>query len=111
MDIFHFRNLTSVYIPVYFFWINTADTKTFMESADMNEIWKELSDGYGQSKWVAEQMCMKARSRGLPVSILRPGNMSPSSATGAWNKSDFIYMLLKVLATPLGYNACYAYFF
>ncbi|CAN0078881.1 unnamed protein product [Laminaria digitata] len=75
-----------------------------MESADMSEIWKELSDGYGQSKWVAEQMCMQARSRGLPVSILRPGNMSPSSTTGSWNKSDFIYMLLQVLMTinPFG---------
>ncbi|CAM9965248.1 unnamed protein product [Ectocarpus sp. 12 AP-2014] len=66
-----------------------------MEDADMSEQWKELSDGYGQSKWVAEQMCVQARSRGLPVSILRPGNMSPSATTGAWNPSDFIYMLLQ----------------
>lgn len=62
----------------------------------MSNQWKELSDGYGQSKWVAEQMCMQARSRGLPVSILRPGNMSPSARTGVWNPSDFIYMLLQV---------------
>lgn len=67
-----------------------------MESADMSDQWKELTDGYGQSKWVAEQMCVEARSRGLPVSILRPGNMSPSATTGQWNKADFIYMLLQV---------------
>ena len=32
-----------------------------------------LEDGYAQSKWVAEKMCIAARSRGLPVTILRPG--------------------------------------
>lgn len=62
----------------------------------MSDLWQDLSDGYGQSKWVAEQMCVQARSRGLPVSILRPGNMSPSARTGVWNPSDFIYMLLQV---------------
>lgn len=67
-----------------------------MEAADLSDQWKELTDGYGQSKWVAEQMCVQARSRGLPVSILRPGNMSPSARTGMWNPSDFIYMLLQV---------------
>ncbi len=67
----------------------------------MSHQWKELSDGYGQSKWVAEQMCMQARSRGLPVSILRPGNMSPSSRTGVWNPSDFIFMLLQVRSLRL----------
>lgn len=67
-----------------------------MEEADMSNQWQDLSDGYGQSKWVAEQMCVQARSRGLPVSILRPGNMSPSKRTGVWNPSDFIYMLLQV---------------
>ncbi|CAM9998615.1 unnamed protein product [Ectocarpus fasciculatus] len=86
--------------PVHFVSTNgvfpfSSETKTFMEDADMSEQWKELNDGYGQSKWVAEQMCVQARSRGLPVSILRPGNMSPSATTGAWNPSDFIYMLLQ----------------
>lgn len=61
----------------------------------MRDKWLELSDGYGQSKWVAERMCVEAGSRGLPVSVLRPGNLSPSSKTGMWNKSDFIYMLLQ----------------
>lgn len=73
-----------------------TETKIFMEEADMANKWRDLSDGYGQSKWVAEQMCIQARSRGLPVSILRPGNMSPSATTGVWNPSDFIHMLLQV---------------
>jgi thioester reductase-like protein len=52
-------------------------------------------DGYGQTKWVAEQLCLEARSRGLPVCVLRPGNMAGSSATGAWNANDFVRMLLQ----------------
>ena len=31
----------------------------------------ELTQGYGQSKWVAEQLLFEARRRGLPVSIVR----------------------------------------
>ncbi|CAM9749249.1 unnamed protein product, partial [Discosporangium mesarthrocarpum] len=66
-----------------------------MEDAEVGDLWRDLKDGYSQSKWVAERMCVDARTRGLPVSILRPGNMSPSSLTGHWNKSDFMYILLE----------------
>jgi thioester reductase-like protein len=40
-------------------------------------------------------MCFEARRRGLPLSILRPGNMAPSSATGAWNAADFMYLVFR----------------
>lgn len=65
------------------------------EKADLSEVSDALENGYAQSKWVAEQLCREAASRGLPVSILRPGNMAPSSSSGEWNTSDFIYLLLK----------------
>lgn len=68
---------------------------TLRETADLTEVSEELENGYAQSKWVAEQMCREAAARGLPVSILRPGNMAPSSTSGQWNTSDFIYLLLK----------------
>ena len=32
-----------------------------------------LTDGYSQSKWVAEQLVLKAMERGLPAAIYRPG--------------------------------------
>ncbi|KAL4151539.1 hypothetical protein PRNP1_008481 [Phytophthora ramorum] len=67
----------------------------FLETADLSELSDQLENGYAQSKWVAEQMCHEAAQRGLPVSILRPGNMAPSSLTGQWNASDFIFLLLK----------------
>jgi thioester reductase-like protein len=46
------------------------------------------------SKWVAENMVGVVESRGLPVSIMRPGNMSGSSSTGAQNPSDFVFLFL-----------------
>lgn len=45
-------------------------------------------------RFVAEQMVLQARSRGLPVCVLRPGNMAGSSRTGAWNRHDFVRTLL-----------------
>jgi thioester reductase-like protein len=69
--------------------------KTLSETSDLSDIWTDLDNGYSQSKWVAEEMCRQASSRGLPMSILRPGNMAPSSKTGVWNTSDFMYLMLR----------------
>ena len=47
------------------------------------------------SKWVAERMCCIAEKRGLPISVLRPGNMAGSSATGAQNPDDFVRLFVS----------------
>jgi thioester reductase-like protein len=65
------------------------------DDAASSQNWQRLDGGYAQTKWVAEQMCRLARTRGLPVSILRCGNLAPSSRTGVWNTSDFIYLALR----------------
>ena len=55
-----------------------------------------LIEGYARSKYVAETMCTIARTeRGLPVSIMRPGNMSGNSSTGLQNVNDFVYLFLN----------------
>ncbi|WP_050526991.1 non-ribosomal peptide synthetase [Pseudorhodobacter aquimaris] len=46
--------------------------------------------GYNQSKWVAEQLVMQARTRGLPVAIYRLGSVAGHSVTGAFNASDML---------------------
>lgn len=43
------------------------------EDADVSDQWPYLTDGYSQSKWVAEQLVHRAGQRGLPVTIYRLG--------------------------------------
>lgn len=51
--------------------------------------------GYGQSKWVAEQLLQVAATRGVPISIYRPGTISGHSQTGAYNADQTLGRLLK----------------
>ena len=53
----------------------------------------KLADGYGQTKWAAEQLVLEAGRRGLPVRILRAGTISGHSATGAANAYDLLTAL------------------
>ena len=57
--------------------------------------WKCLADGYSKTKWVAEQLVLEAQRQRLPVSVLRPGNMAGSAATGAQNQKDFVFLFLQ----------------
>mmetsp|Transcript_36781 Transcript_36781/g.41084 ORF Transcript_36781/g.41084 Transcript_36781/m.41084 type:complete len:1150 (-) Transcript_36781:78-3527(-) len=65
------------------------------EDVDLDKFTPFLSEGYAMSKWVAEKMVAVAESRGLPVSILRPGNMAGSSLTGISNPDDLNYLLIQ----------------
>ncbi|MEM9510157.1 MAG: thioester reductase domain-containing protein, partial [Cyanobacteria bacterium P01_E01_bin.35] len=52
------------------------------------------SDGYSQSKWVAEKLVQTARERGLTVCIYRLGRIGGHSKTGVFNQNDFLYRLI-----------------
>mmetsp|Transcript_16509 Transcript_16509/g.30893 ORF Transcript_16509/g.30893 Transcript_16509/m.30893 type:complete len:217 (-) Transcript_16509:161-811(-) len=54
----------------------------------------ELS-GYGQTKWVSERLLENARDRGLEVTIIKTGFLGPSSIDGTWNKSDWLFALVR----------------
>jgi nonribosomal peptide synthetase DhbF len=68
--------------------------RTFIET-DEPEQWNALSNGYAESKWVAETLVRRARDQGLAASVYRVGWVIGHSETGAWNKSDFIPRLIK----------------
>lgn len=51
-------------------------------------------NGYGHSKWAAEQLAIQARRRGLPLRIFRPGVVCGSTRTGAW-QPDMVAALFK----------------
>ncbi|TKA22675.1 hypothetical protein B0A50_07768 [Salinomyces thailandicus] len=62
----------------------------------------KIHDGYGQTKWVAEQLVYEAGRRGLPVRIHRAGTISGHSRSGAANVYDLMTAIL-VEAIHLGY--------
>jgi amino acid adenylation domain-containing protein/thioester reductase-like protein len=51
--------------------------------------------GYSQSKWVAEKLVASARSRGMPVVIYRPGQVTGDSETGVCHTDDVWCRALK----------------
>jgi thioester reductase-like protein len=52
------------------------------------------SNGYSQTKWVAERLVQTAAERGIPISIYRPSRISGHSQTGVFNRNDFLYKLI-----------------
>lgn len=67
------------------------------EDFDINTGKEKLSDGYGQSKYVAEQLVTRSQQRGLPAIIYRLGNQAAAVKTSYWNDRDFTYLLLKAV--------------
>jgi L-2-aminoadipate reductase len=53
-----------------------------LESDDLQGSRKALPTGYGQTKWVSEQLVMEAGRRGLKGVIVRPGYIVGDSSTG-----------------------------
>jgi amino acid adenylation domain-containing protein/thioester reductase-like protein len=68
----------------------------------VEEVPSKLSDGYGQTKWVAEQLIFEAGRRGLPVRILRLGTISGHSTSGSTNAWD-LFTAIIVESLHLGY--------
>lgn len=61
---------------------------------DVGSVPEKLPDGYGQSKWVAEQLVLEAGRRGLPVKVHRAGTISGHSLSGAANAWDLLTALI-----------------
>ncbi len=67
----------------------------FVDEQTEPEFSPHLKGGYAQSKWAAEKLVMQARSRGIPVTIHRPGIISGSSQSGIWNTHDYFPLFIK----------------
>src|SRR6202795_1146467 len=70
--------------------------KSVLNETDLNEDMELLDFGYSQSKWVAEQVVVDARSRGLSARIFRPALVSPS-VTGGGNNFDIAVRLVAFM--------------
>ncbi len=56
-------------------------------------------DGYNLSKWAAERLVEKARSRGLATTVHRLGEAMPHSLTGIPNRRSLSYLLIRSCLT------------
>ncbi|KAI9207911.1 male sterility protein-domain-containing protein [Polychytrium aggregatum] len=54
-----------------------------------------VSGGYAQTKWVSEQLINKARSRGVPATIIRPSLIASDSVYGVCHSDDYIWQYIK----------------
>ncbi|MCL2468081.1 MAG: thioester reductase domain-containing protein, partial [Micrococcales bacterium] len=52
--------------------------------------------GYVQTKWVAEQLVLEARRRGIPANVFRTGHVTGHSQTGACQQYDFIWQTVRL---------------
>ncbi|PMD67428.1 nonribosomal peptide synthetase 10 [Hyaloscypha bicolor E] len=60
----------------------------------VGDVPEKLVDGYGQTKYVAEQLVHEAGRRGMPVRILRAGTISGHSTSGSTNTYDLFTALI-----------------
>ncbi|KAF7314832.1 Non-canonical non-ribosomal peptide synthetase FUB8 [Mycena kentingensis (nom. inval.)] len=66
---------------------------------DLKDVKVAGSNGYGQGKYVAEQIVAKS---GVPATILRIGQIAGAPPSGAWSTSDWFPILVK---TSIGLGA------
>ncbi|NBD17980.1 MAG: amino acid adenylation domain-containing protein [Cyanobacteria bacterium] len=84
----HFISTVSVFSP------NNTSGVELVREQDNPDQGSVPASGYGQSKWVAEQLIAIAQQRGIPTCIYRPGRISGDSEMGVFNENDFLYRLI-----------------
>src|SRR5271157_4731759 len=76
--------------------------KSVLHETDLNENMELLDFGYSQSKWVAEQVVVDARSRGLSARIFRPALVSPSVTGGGNNLDNAVRLVAYIINHGIG---------
>ena len=79
--------------------------KKVLYETDLNENMELLDFGYSQSKWVAEQVVVDARRRGLATRIFRPALVSPSVAGGGNNFDIAVRLVAFMVNHGIGVDA------
>jgi L-2-aminoadipate reductase len=96
---FTFVSSTSVLDTDHYVQLSERQTSTgehaVSEDDDLLGSRTGLGTGYGQTKWVSEQLAREAGRRGLRGTVVRPGYILGDNETGVSNSDDFLIRLLK----------------
>ena len=79
--------------------------KKVLYETDLNDNMELLDFGYSQSKWVAEQVVVDARRRGLATRIFRPALVSPSVSGGGNNFDIAVRLVAFMVNHGIGVDA------
>lgn len=97
--LFTFVSSTSVLDTDYYVKLSETQLSTGQgavpESDDLEGSAVGLGTGYGQTKWISEQLVREAGRRGLRGSVVRPGYILGDSESGCSNTDDFLIRFLK----------------
>jgi len=75
---------------------NINDEGRIIEDGPAGKLPAFVNNGYNLTKWVSEQLVWQCYERGLPVTLVRPGNICGHSATGCcFPDQNRILLLLK----------------
>ncbi len=75
--------------------VATHAARPWLEIDPPKEPRRDAPDGYMLSKWVAENLVIAARDRGVPVTIFRPAWVIGHTRTGASAKNNFLLLQLR----------------
>lgn len=97
--VFTFVSSTSVLDTDHYVKLSEQQVSTgqgsITEEDDLQGSRSGLGTGYGQTKWVSEQLVRAAGERGLRGSIIRAGYILGDSESGVCNTDDFLIRMLK----------------
>lgn len=75
---------------------NLTEDGYIVEDGPADELPAFVNNGYNLTKWVSEHLVWQAYERGLPVTLVRPGNITGHSETGhCFPDQNRILLLLK----------------
>jgi thioester reductase-like protein len=80
-------------------------TKDVLSESDDNSAMEALDFGYSQSKWVAEQLVLRAARSGVPTRIFRPALITPSITGGGSNCDITLRLLAFMIKHGIGVEA------
>ena len=84
------KKKTLVYISSYSVYDNPSHFRRLVSEDDPLDSADGYFLGYSETKWVSEQIVKKAREKGLPTVVIRPGDITGTVADGIWKVEDLI---------------------